>query len=417
MSEQSIAYRTRCRLCGSDDVRRFLHFDAMPFFNELVSAGRRGEEFLAPVDVFWCGACRSVQTQHDVNVGAHYIDYSYVASKSTFIQRFMRQLAKDVFRRFDLRRGDRVMEIGSADGFQLACFRDLGASVLGFEPAHNLSMLAQGRDIPTITEIFEGRTVGLIPSAFRPLQAVVLLHTFDHLLDPVPFLDAVRHVIDAERGVLIMEVHDLAQMVRNRETSLFGHEHATYLHLRSMMRVLTRCGFCLLDANFVPRDQMRGTSMLVAAGVQGCRHPVQVNLDVLTDGYLDDWRTYQEFAKVVYRSYDNLRHYVRTKVENGKRVAGYGAWGRGATTLAMAKLTSDDLIYVCDRNADLHGLYTPGSHIPIRPPEQVLREPVDEVIVFCHGYMSEIRQQFAMYVNSGGTLTSVLDVLTDSNSQ
>ena len=58
----------------------------------------------------------------------------------------------------------------------------------------------------------------------------MLLHTFDHLFDPAPFLDVVREVLDPVRGVLLLEVHDLQDIYVKRETALFGHEHATYLH-------------------------------------------------------------------------------------------------------------------------------------------------------------------------------------------
>jgi hypothetical protein len=411
MSDQSITFRDACRFCGSKDVRRFLHFDRIPFFDEVIPAERLGREFLAPMDVFFCGECKSVQSQHDVNIGSYYTDYQYVASDSSFIRDFMKRLASEVFTRFEMQSGDCVLEVGSADGYQLACFQDLGAKALGFEPAENLCFLSRQRGVSVTTDLFTACSLHQIPDGFKPAQAFILLHTFDHLLDPVPFLEAVRQVLDPERGVLIIEVHDLQEIIRRRETALFGHEHASFLHLGTMQRLLENHGFVLLAANFVPESMRRGNSMLIAAGLKSCRF--KPDSELLTEDYvwLEDWATYQQFETVIYDSFDRLRESVREKVAAGKKIAGYGAWGRGVTTMAMAKLTADDLVFVCDRNPSLHGKFTPGSQIPISPPNRLFSEAPDEVIVFNYGYMEEISQQLAAYTQAGGKLISVLDLL------
>ncbi|NQT93888.1 MAG: methyltransferase domain-containing protein [Lentisphaerae bacterium] len=406
-----ITYRDDCRLCGSGDLRCFLHFDQIPLFDEVVAEQDRGSEFSAPMDVYWCGGCQSVQTRHDVNVGDYYSDYQYVASSSPFIQRFMRRLAEVASFRFGLKHGDRAIEIGAADGYFLACLEDLGVEAMGFEPAANLCKLADDRAVRVVPELFTADTVSRLPVQFRCAQLVVLLHTFDHLQDPVPFLESVREVLDPVRGVLILEVHDLADIVRNRETSLFGHEHATYLHSGSMRRLLQRCGFDMVSAEILPRNERRGSSMLIAAARSGNNHFPSLSPIHRDAECLDQWATFQTFSQDVRVGIDNLRRHVKRQVATGKRVAGYGAWGRGLTTLAMADLTSNDLVYVCDRNEALTGLYTPVSGIRIVSPEVLLTEPADEVIVFCHGYIEEIRESLRTFTARGAEVTSVLDLL------
>lgn len=43
---------------------------------------------------------------------------------------------------------------------------------------------------------------------------------FDYLLDPAPFLEAVKMVLDPQRGVLVIAVHDLRGIVLRRDASL-----------------------------------------------------------------------------------------------------------------------------------------------------------------------------------------------------
>src|SRR5437763_1009398 len=108
-----VRQRTACRICRSTDLRRFIHFDDMPFTDGFVSEQTKGTEFLAPLDIYWCPDCKTSQTQHDVEVTDYYREYRYTVSNSPFAQRFMHRLASQTFERFGLQPGDSVLEVGS----------------------------------------------------------------------------------------------------------------------------------------------------------------------------------------------------------------------------------------------------------------------------------------------------------------
>ena len=168
----------------------------------------------------------------------------------------MQALVEHCRRRFGMRPGDKVIEVGAADGYLLSLFKDEGASTLGFEAAENLCQLAEKNGSPGRQCAVHHGLAQPGSADFKQTQLLVLLHTFDHLFDPAPFLDVVRQVLDPERGVLLLEVHDLQDIYVKRETALFGHEHATYLHYGSMKRFLARHGFRLVDFNFLPKDDV-----------------------------------------------------------------------------------------------------------------------------------------------------------------
>ena len=58
----------------------------------------------------------------------------------------------------------------------------------------------------------------------------------------------------------------------------------------------------------------------------------------------------------------------RARAETGKRVAGYGAPGKGNTLLNYCGIRTDLLDYTVDRNPYKQGRFLPGTHIPIRAP-------------------------------------------------
>jgi hypothetical protein len=245
----------------------------------------------------------------------------------------------------------------------------------------------------------------------RPAAVLLLTYTFDHLPDPLAFLHAVRGVLDPERGVLLIEVHDLAKIIERRETCLFEHEHSIYLSARTMQKLLASAGFRLLATGLVGESERRGNSLLIAAAMEGssrCGTAEILGEDLCR---LDNWTTYQVFGDVVRQSNARLLHYVSNRIESGARLAGYGAGGRGVITLAMAGLTSKEIAYVCDQNGSFHGLYAPRSHVQVVPPSRIREDPVDELIVFSYGYLDEIRAELREFTEGGGHITSILDIL------
>jgi hypothetical protein len=323
----------------------------------------------------------------------------------------MQALVEHCGRRFGLGAGDKVIEVGAADGYLLSLFKDRGANTLGFEAAENLCQIAEKNGIPVVNALFTMDSLSLVPAEFTRTQLLVLLHTFDHLFDPAPFLDVVRQVLDPVRGVFLLEVHDLQDIYLKRETALFGHEHATYLHYGSMKRFLERHGFRLVDFNFLPKEMCRGSSMLVAATPADSEVEEAPDLASFEDPRLDELRTFQDFQDSVSRSFGNLRQHIEAGRAGGRRFAGYGGWGRGVTTLAMAGLSSEHLEFVVDGNPNLRGCFTPVTEFPIAGPEAVTRDAVDEVIVFNYGYIEEIRHTLAGFIADGGKVVSVVDLL------
>lgn len=415
MPKHIITQRTQCRLCGSQNPTKFMHFDSVPFFDEVVTDEVRGNEFSFPMDLYFCSECSSVQTQHDVNLHDYYHSYQYVASHSAFIRKYMQSLADFCGDHLGLRSGDRVIEVGAADGYLLSLFNKKGMSTLGFEAAENLTKLATNNGVNVINALFNEESLDLIPKDFKTTQLLVLLHTFDHLYDPAPFLDTVRQVLDPKRGIFLIEVHDLQDIHTKHETALFGHEHATYLHYGSMDRLLKRHGFRIVNFNFLPKEECRGSSMLVAATLEESELVAAPDLLAFENPMLDKLSTFLDFQAEVSDSFTRLRKYVEDGKIAGKRFAGYGGWGRGVTTLAMAGLTTNLLEFVVDGNPNLRGCYTPVTNLPIMGPDSVDIATVDEVIVFNYAYINEIRNTLNRYLESGGKVVSVIDLMHASD--
>jgi len=408
----AMTQRDRCRTCGSHAVRPFLDFADYPLADNLLPGPTSDREFLARYQAHWCADCHTVQNLTDFDWSTYYADYDYTVSTSAFARRFMERVVENAVERYGIPRGAGVVEIGSSDGYQLECFQRLGMNVFGYEPGQGLADTARSRGVPTTTSLFDTNTVAEIPADLRPVGVLLSSYTFDHMPDPLAGLQAMRGVLDPQRGVVIIEVHDLERIIARREACLLCHEHTIYLSRVTMAQLMKRAGMRLVSIDLVPESERRGNSLL-AVGVHE-DSPIESDLPPIDAALreLDDWTTYPRFADEVATAHANLAQYVRGRIAAGKRVAGYGASARAISTLALANLGADEIAFVSDANTSLHGLFLPRSHVPVRPPTAILEEPVDEVILFAYGYIDEIRTTLKPFTERGGQLTSLLDLLS-----
>jgi hypothetical protein len=86
----------------------------------------------------------------------------------------------------------------------------------------------------------------------------------------------------------------------------------------------------------------------------------------------------------------------------GKRIAGYGAPGKGNTLLNYCGIRTDFVEYTVDRNPYKHGRFLPGTHIPIHPPERIRETRPDYVLILPWNLKDEIMEQVSYIRTWGG---------------
>ena len=106
-----------------------------------------------------------------------------------------------------------------------------------------------------------------------------------------------------------------------------------------------------------------------------------------------DW--YAGFGSRVERSKWALLEFLVAARREGKRVAGYGAPGKGNTLLNYCGIRTDLLEYTVDRNPHKHGMYLPGTRIPIHPPERIFETRPDYILILPWNLADEIVAQMA----------------------
>jgi len=110
---------------------------------------------------------------------------------------------------------------------------------------------------------------------------------------------------------------------------------------------------------------------------------------------LDRMETYATFAEQVRESKRALLELLIRLRREGKRVAGYGAPGKGNTLLNYCGIRTDFLEFTVDRNPYKDGRFLPGTHIPIHPVERIKERRPDYILILPWNLKDEIVAQLA----------------------
>jgi hypothetical protein len=118
-------------------------------------------------------------------------------------------------------------------------------------------------------------------------------------------------------------------------------------------------------------------------------------------------RSSERFARFAREVQESKRAVLELLIDlrrRGKHVVGYGAPGKGNTLLNYCGIRTDFLDYTVDRNPYKHGLYTPGTHIPIHPVERIAETRPDYVLVLPWNLIEEISAQLEYIATWGAKL-------------
>ena len=97
-----------------------------------------------------------------------------------------------------------------------------------------------------------------------------------------------------------------------------------------------------------------------------------------------------------------------------KKIAGYGAGGRGVMTLASMK-NANNFKFLIEKNPKSKNIYAPGSGVPIVNLGHLKENSVDEILVFSYGYMNEIKKDLKNYGYESNQIKSFIDIMKDEN--
>jgi len=391
-----------CRLCGSTNLASVVDLGATPPCELFLSAEQVDEpEMTYPLHLRVCTDCLLAQLPPLITPEETFTEYAYFSSYSDSWVQHAKDFVDAQVTRIDPKF---VVEVASNDGYLLQHVVERGIRCLGIEPSVNVGAAARDKGVPTVTEFLSPEVGMAVRAEHGPADLVVANNVYAHIPDVVGFTKGLRSLV-AEDGWVSIEVQHLLTLIELNQYDTIYHEHFQYYTVASAQKALASGGLALVDVELVPTHG--GSIRLLAQPVENAGEPTQRVHDVLARekaAGLHELAGYTEFARRVAGVRRDLLRFLVDEAARGRTVVGYGAPGKGNTLLNHCGIRSDLLAYTVDRNPYKHGRFTPGTRIPILPPEQIAIDKPDYVLILPWNLRKELTAQLSYVGEWGGKL-------------
>jgi SAM-dependent methyltransferase len=393
----------KCRHCDNDLMLPLIDLGFAPPSNAyLTEQDLNKPEVTYPLRVLTCTSCWLVQTEDYANSEMLFDEnYAYFSSTSTSWLDHAERYCSMIIEKLGLNGDSFVVELASNDGYLLRNFLSADIPCLGIEPTASTAAAARSLGIDVRQEFF-GRAMGLkLAKDGQAADLIIGNNVYAHVPDINDFTKGIAALLKPD-GVVTLEFPHLLQLLKHTQFDTIYHEHYSYLSLIAVESILNAAGLRVFDVELL---MTHGGSLRIYGCLENAIHPPSeavglLKAEEIASGLQNEsiYRSFQPKADAVK---NGLLNFLLEVKKQGKTIAGYGAAAKGNTLLNYAGIKPDLLPFVCDAAPSKIGKFLPGSHIPVRGPEELARCRPDYVLILPWNIAEEVVDQNADLLQTG----------------
>lgn len=393
-----------CRFCSTPLNHTFVDLGMSPLCESFLPAEKLNQmEPFFPLHVYVCERCFLVQLEEYVSPESIFTEYAYFSSFSTSWLEHAKKYTDMMVERFGINQKSHVVELASNDGYLLQYFVQKGIPVTGIEPAANVARAAVEKGVPTVVKFFGEKLALEMVREGKQADLAIGNNVLAQVPDLNDFVKGMK-ILTKPEGIVTMEFPHLVRLMEENQFDTIYHEHFSYFSFISVEKIFAGHGLVIFDVEELPTHG--GSLRIYARHAGNSTLPASERAKELKkreeEAGLTRMDAYSAFSKKVKETKRKLLGLLIDLKQKGKTIAGYGAPGKGNTLLNYCGIMTDFIDYTVDRNPYKHGRFTPGTHIPIFPPDKIKETKPDYVFILPWNLKEEIIKQNAFIREWGG---------------
>lgn len=368
------------------DKTKFLDLGKQPIANRFLSKDDFEDEFFYHLEVGLDQETMLVTHMNYVDAPMMFNDnYAYRGSMSTTMVNHFSMFSESM--RSILKPECKVLEIGSNDGVFIKNWNK--ENTIAVEPCGNFAKETNELGYKTYSEFWTAELADRILEEHGTMDFIFSANCMCHIPDLDQTFESIAKVLDRD-GIFVFEDPSLSQMICLNSYDQIYDEHPHIFSVTALYKILRKHGLHIIK---VENTTVHGGSNRI--WVQG-KHAnrdrtVTDNLDAEKILGLHDTSTYNRFAESVAKSKSDLVNLLTRCKANGSKVISYGATSKSTTVFNYCNIDTNMIDYITDTTPEKQGLYSPGTHIPVIPPEEGIDNTVNFAYLGAWNFSEEIK--------------------------
>jgi len=251
--ENPLGILNNCQICGKPSLETIINLDHQPPCDLLPNAQEvKEEEIHYPINVVRCISCGLVQLDFvpPPQIVFHK-KYPYRTGITQMLVDNFKILAESTIKKFKLKQGSLIVDIGSNDGTALQQFKNEGMKVVGIEPT-DVAKIAQENGIPTINKFFSEKVAEEVVKKYGQASVVIATNVFAHINNLSSFMRGLDTLLP-KKGVFISESQYLLDTIQKAQYDTMYHEHLRFYSLKPLQVLFKKFGL----PNSLPSEQTK----------------------------------------------------------------------------------------------------------------------------------------------------------------
>ncbi|MDC1032974.1 class I SAM-dependent methyltransferase [Candidatus Pelagibacter sp.] len=339
-----------------------------------------------------------VSIKKPVNPKKQYTDqYAHRASQSKTMNLAFEKTANKLKKKYKPKLS---LEIGSNDGVFIKNFNK--KNILAVEPCKNLARITNKKGFLTYDKFWDIRLSKKIIKEKGKLSLIYSANTISHIPNLKETFKAISISLE-ENGVFVFEDPYIGSVLKHNSYDQFYDEHVHLFSFIAISNIVKKENLKIIDVEIL---KTHGGSIRFYVAKKNSKYKPSKNVDRIYKSEikmgLNKLSAYKNFANRVKKSKQKLLELLKKLKKGNKKVISYGATYKSATIFNYCNIGPDLIEFVTDSTKNKQGKYTPGKHIPIIPPLDMVKEKIDYAFLGAWNFLKEIKEKEKKFTKNGG---------------
>jgi hypothetical protein len=250
---------------------------------------------------------------------------------------------------------------------------------------------------------FNSELSQLLVKKYSKPDLIITNNVYAHVPNINDFTRGIKNLLKDD-GVWTLEFPYLKNLLELNQFDTIYHEHYYYFSLHAIDSIFRYHELKIFDVEELPSHG--GSLRLFITHSSNRSHHVTDKFSELMNQEniygLHNKDVYGDFKLKVNKIKSDLTGLIEKARSEHKKIAGYGAAGKGNTLLNFCGITPLQIDFIVDRNPLKQNKLMPGSRIPIFHPETILTAKPDYILILPWNLKKEIMESNKFISNWGG---------------